>query len=86
MLPGISEWQAWAVNNCRKTYWPILKNGHVQRAISKERLAQAGYDSILDRCESVHLFLKKFYSAIAVAKAARMAFCTLAALSQSPMV
>ena len=33
----------------------MAKNGHVQRAISKERLAQAGYYSILDRYESLHL-------------------------------
>ena len=33
----------------------FARNGHVQRAISTERLAQAGYYSILDRCESLHL-------------------------------
>ena len=33
---GIPEWQAWAVSNCRKAYWHMAKNGHVQRAISKE--------------------------------------------------
>ena len=52
---GIPEWQAWAVSNCRKAYWHMAKNGHVQRAISKERLVQAGYYSILDRYESLHL-------------------------------
>ena len=52
---GIPEWQAWAVSNCRKAYWHMARNGHVQRAISKERLAQAGYYSILDRYESLHL-------------------------------
>ena len=55
MQLGIPEWQAWAVSNCRKAYWHMAKNGHVQRAISKERLAQAGYISILDRYESLHL-------------------------------
>ena len=55
MQLGIPEWQAWAVSNCRKAYWHMAKNGHVQRAISKERLAQAGYYSILDRYESLHL-------------------------------
>ena len=55
MQLGIPEWQAWAVSNCRKAYWHMAKNGHVQRALSKERLAQAGYYSILDRYESVHL-------------------------------
>ena len=52
---GIPEWQAWAVSNCRKAYWHLAKNGHVQRAISTERLVQAGYYSILDRYESLHL-------------------------------
>ena len=55
MQLGIPEWQAWAVSNCRKAYWHMAKNGHVQRALSKERLAQAGYYSILDRYESLHL-------------------------------
>ena len=53
---GIPEWQAKAVSNCRKAYWHMARNGHVQRAISKERLAQAGYYSILDRYESLHLY------------------------------
>ena len=55
MQLGIPEWQARAVSNCRKAYWHMAKNGHVQRAISKERLARAGYYSILDRYASVHL-------------------------------
>ena len=55
MKMGIPEWQAWAVSNCRKAYWHMSKNGHVQRAISKERLARAGYMSILDQYESLHL-------------------------------
>ena len=33
----------------------MAKNDQVQRAISKERPAQAGYYSILDRYESLHL-------------------------------
>ena len=55
MQLGIPEWQAKAVSNCRKAYWHMSKNGHIQRAISKERLAQAGCYSILDRYESLHL-------------------------------
>ncbi|MGN0977115.1 MAG: group II intron maturase-specific domain-containing protein [Faecousia sp.] len=55
MRLGIPEWQGWAVSNCRKAYWHMAKNGHKQRALSKERLAQAGYDSILDRYESLYL-------------------------------
>ena len=49
MQLGIPEWQARAVNYCRKAYWHMAKNGHVQRALSKERLAQTGYYRILDR-------------------------------------
>ena len=47
--------EAKAVGNCRKAYWHMAKNGHALRAISKERLAQAGCCSILDRYESLHL-------------------------------
>ncbi len=43
-----------SISNCRKTYWHMAKNGHVQRAIPKERLARAGYYSILDRYESLY--------------------------------
>lgn len=52
---GIPEWQAWAVSNCRKAYWHMSANGHIQRAISVERLAQRGYVSILQLYESLHL-------------------------------
>ena len=55
MQLGIPEWQARAVSNCRKAYWHMAKNGHVQRAISKERLARAGYYSIRTRYEPLHL-------------------------------
>ena len=41
MQLGIPEWQAWAVSNCRKAYWHMAKNGHVQRAISTEKLRTA---------------------------------------------
>ena len=54
MKLGIPEWQAWSVSNCRKAYWHMAKNGHVERANSKERLALAGCYSILDRYESMH--------------------------------
>lgn len=37
--------------NCRKAYWHMAKNGHVQRAISTEKLAQRGYKSILELYE-----------------------------------
>ena len=59
MQLGIPKWQAWALSNCRKAYWHMSRNGHIQRAISKERLAQAGYMSILDQYESLHLRLNR---------------------------
>ena len=52
---GIPEWQACAVSNCRKGYWHMAKNGHVQRAISIEKLAQRGYKSLLELYERLHL-------------------------------
>ena len=55
MKLGIPDWQAKIVGNSRKAYWHMARNGHVQRAASNKRLAQAGYFSILDRYESLHL-------------------------------
>ncbi|MBR4171190.1 MAG: group II intron reverse transcriptase/maturase, partial [Kiritimatiellae bacterium] len=52
---GISAWQARGVAYSRKAYWRSAKHGAVNTAISNERLAQAGYNSILDRYESLHL-------------------------------
>lgn len=49
---GIPEWQAWAVSNCRKAYWHMAKNGHVQRAISTEKLAQR--TRVSSNCTSMH--------------------------------
>ena len=56
---GIPEWQAWAVSNCRKAYWHMAKNGHVQRAISTEKLAQRGYKSILELYERALMRLNR---------------------------
>ena len=56
---GIPEWQAWAVSNCRKAYWHMAKNGHVQRAISTEKLAQRGYKSILELHERALMRLNR---------------------------
>ena len=36
-------------------YWRCAKHASVNEAISSKRLAQAGYYSILDRYESLHL-------------------------------
>lgn len=38
-----------------KSLLAMEKNGHIQKAISKERLAHAGYYSILDRYEFLHI-------------------------------
>jgi len=51
ILLGIPEWQACAGSNCRKVYWHMAKNGHAQRAISTEKLAQRGYKRILELYE-----------------------------------
>ena len=52
---GIPEWAAYQYGNSHKGYWRMAGTTTVNRAISKERLAQAGYYSILDRYESLHL-------------------------------
>ena len=52
MRLGLEEWKACELAYSRKAYWRIAKA--LNSAISKERLAQAGYYSILDRYKSVH--------------------------------
>ena len=52
---GIVEWRAAEVAYSRKAYWRSARHATVQKAISNERLVRAGYYSILDRYESVHL-------------------------------
>ena len=53
---GIPKWAAYQYGNSRKGYWRMAGTTTVNRAISKERLAQAGYYCILDRYESLHLY------------------------------
>lgn len=53
MKLGLSEWRACEVAYSRKAYWRAAKYAGVQTAISNKRLAQAGYESILDRYESL---------------------------------
>lgn len=53
---GLPEWRACEVAYSRKAYWRSARHASVQAAISNERLAQAGYYSILDRYESLHCY------------------------------
>lgn len=50
---GMKEWQAWEMAKSRKSYWRM--SGMLNTVITNKRLAQAGYYSILDRYESMHL-------------------------------
>ena len=56
MKLGLPEWRACEVAYSRKAYWRAAKHAGVQTAISNKRLAQAGYESILDRYESLRLY------------------------------
>ncbi|MGM9768075.1 MAG: group II intron reverse transcriptase/maturase [Candidatus Cryptobacteroides sp.] len=55
MKLGLPEWRACEAAYSRKAYWRTAHHPSVQWAISNKRLAQAGYYSILDRYESLHL-------------------------------
>ena len=56
MKLGLPKWRACEVACSRKSYWRSSAHASVQMAISSKRLAQAGYYSILDRYESLHLY------------------------------
>ena len=51
---GIPKWAAYQYGNARKGYWRMAGTSTLNRAISKERLARAGYYSILNQYESLH--------------------------------
>lgn len=51
---GIPEWAAYTYGNSRKGYWRMAGTSTVNRAISNERLAAAGYFDILNYYESLH--------------------------------
>ena len=55
MILGMPEWQAHRNGNTRKGYWAVAGSGILTHTITNKRLAQAGYYSILDRYESLHL-------------------------------
>ena len=52
---GMEPWKAYRNGNTRKGYWAVAGSGILDTTITDKRLAQAGYYSILDRYESVHL-------------------------------
>ena len=52
---GMPDWQAYRNGNSRKGYWAVAGSGILTHTITNKRLAQAGYYSILDRYESLHL-------------------------------
>ena len=52
---GMPDWQAYRNGNTRKGYWAVAGSGILTHTITNKRLAQAGYYSILDRYESLHL-------------------------------
>lgn len=52
---GMPEWQAYRNGNSRKGYWKISGSGILHHTITNKRLEQAGYESILNRFESLHL-------------------------------
>jgi len=55
MKLGLPEWRAREAVYSGKAYWRTAHHPSVQWAISSKRLAQAGYYSIHDRYESLHL-------------------------------
>ena len=55
MKLGLPECRACEVAYSRKVYWRSARHASVNAAISNERLAQAGYVSILNLYESLHL-------------------------------
>lgn len=55
MKLGVPEWQACTISYSRKAYWRSAKHAAVNMAITSKRLAQAGYFSLSDRYESLHL-------------------------------
>lgn len=52
---SMPEWQAYRNGNSRKGYWAISGSGILHHTITNKRLEQAGYESILNRFESLHL-------------------------------
>ncbi len=53
---GMPQWKAYRNGNSRKGYWAVAGSGILTSTITNERLAQAGYYSLSDRYESLHLY------------------------------
>jgi len=56
MKLGVPEWRACEAAYSRKAYWRSAKHASVHSALTNERLARAGYYSLSERYESLHLY------------------------------
>ena len=54
MKLGMPKWKAYRNGNSRKGYWAVAGSGILTHTVTNERLAQAGYCSILAMYESLH--------------------------------
>ena len=52
---GMEPWKAYRNGNSSKGYWAVAGSGILTTTITNERLARAGYYSISERYESLHL-------------------------------
>ena len=52
---GMEPWKAYRNGNSSKGYWAVAGSGILNSTITNERLARAGYYSLSDRYESLHL-------------------------------
>ncbi len=52
---GMEPWKAYRNGNSSKGYWAVAGSGILTKTITNERLARAGYYSLSDRYESLHL-------------------------------
>ena len=52
---GMEPWKAYRNGNSSRGYWTVAGSGILTKTITNERLARAGYYSLSDRYESLHL-------------------------------
>ena len=55
MKLGMPQWMAYRNGNSQKGYWAVAGSGILTHTITNERLVRAGYFSLSDRYESLHL-------------------------------